>query len=69
MGLKVIAPLLAVYVTWPAIGLPALVAVAPFLAGCAAQFVFEALLDKRGSSCWPLVPIVFEVGIIVLYQC
>lgn len=61
MGLKVMAPLLAVYVTWPVLGLPALVAVAPFLAGLLAQFVFELGLDKRGSSAWPLVPIIFEV--------
>ncbi|EXC07342.1 hypothetical protein L484_021250 [Morus notabilis] len=61
MGFKVIAPLFAVYVTWPVVGLPALVAVAPFLFGCAAQFSFETYLDKCGSSCWPLVPIVFEV--------
>ncbi|KAG5522284.1 hypothetical protein RHGRI_034463 [Rhododendron griersonianum] len=60
MGLKVVASLLAVYVTWPALGLPALVAVAPFLAGCLVQLVFEAHLNRRGSSCWPLVPIIFE---------
>ncbi|KAL8087728.1 hypothetical protein AgCh_037762 [Apium graveolens] len=61
MGFKVFAPLFAVYVTWPMIGLPALVSVAPFLSGCLAQFAFEKYLDKRGSSCWPLVPIIFEV--------
>ncbi|XP_062090522.1 uncharacterized protein LOC133796853 [Humulus lupulus] len=61
MGFKVMAPLVAVYVTWPVIGLPALVAVLPFLVGCAAQYGFELRLDKRGSSCWPLVPIIFEV--------
>ncbi|XP_057975506.1 uncharacterized protein LOC131162909 [Malania oleifera] len=61
MGLKVFAPLFAVFVTWPVLGLPALVAVAPFLVGCATQFAFETFLDKHGSSCWPLVPIIFEV--------
>ncbi|XP_042516772.1 uncharacterized protein LOC122091029 [Macadamia integrifolia] len=61
MGFKVVAPLLAVYVTWPMLGLPALVAVAPFLIGCAVQFAFEVQLSKRNSSCWPLVPIIFEV--------
>lgn len=61
MGFKVFAPLFAVYVTWPMIGLPAFVSVAPFLSGCLAQFAFEKYLDKRGSSCWPLVPIIFEV--------
>ncbi|KAM6584647.1 hypothetical protein CsatB_011649 [Cannabis sativa] len=61
MGFKVMAPMFAVYVTWPVIGFPALVAVLPFLVGCAAQYVFELSLDKRGSSCWPLVPIIFEV--------
>ncbi|KAA8537684.1 hypothetical protein F0562_027326 [Nyssa sinensis] len=60
-GFKVVAPLFAVYVTWPMLGLPALVSVAPFLLGCLAQFAFESRLDKRGSSCWPLVPIIFEV--------
>ncbi|KAK8482192.1 hypothetical protein V6N12_047090 [Hibiscus sabdariffa] len=30
-------------------------------AGCAVQFVFEMTLEKRQSSCWPLVPIIFEV--------
>ncbi|XP_058081072.1 uncharacterized protein LOC131229204 [Magnolia sinica] len=61
MGFKIFAPLLAVYVVWPMIGLPAVVAVTPFLLGCAAQSLFEAYLDKRGSSCWPLVHIIFEV--------
>ncbi|KAH9758495.1 putative ribonuclease H protein [Citrus sinensis] len=60
-GLKVVAPLFAVYVTWPVLRLPALVAVLPFLVGCAAQLAFETNLDKRGSSCWPLIPIIFEV--------
>ncbi|XP_043711973.1 uncharacterized protein LOC122660803 [Telopea speciosissima] len=61
MGFKIVAPLLAVYATWPVLGLPALVAVAPFLIGCAAQFAFEVHLKNRNSSCWPLVPIIFEV--------
>ncbi|KAK9270036.1 hypothetical protein L1049_025609 [Liquidambar formosana] len=61
MGFKVIAPLFVAYVTWPALGLPALVAVGPFLAGCLAQFAFETRVNKRGSSSWPLVPIIFEV--------
>lgn len=63
MGLKIITPLFAVSVTWPVVGLPALVSVVPFLFGCFAQFAFERILDKRGSSCWPLVPIIFEVCI------
>ncbi|MQL77047.1 hypothetical protein Taro_009461 [Colocasia esculenta] len=61
MGLKVFVPLLAVYATWPVIGLPALVSVAPFLIGCGVQFMFESALTRRGSSCWPLLPIIFEV--------
>ncbi|KAL0438623.1 UNVERIFIED_CONTAM: hypothetical protein Slati_2345300 [Sesamum latifolium] len=61
MGFKVCAPLIAVYVIWPVLGLPALVSVAPFLAGCLAQYAFERLLDRNGSSCWPLLPIIFEV--------
>ncbi|CAA6663053.1 unnamed protein product [Spirodela intermedia] len=40
---------------------PGAVAVAPFLAGCAAQFAFEGMLSRRRSSCWPLLPIIFEV--------
>ncbi|CAK9155779.1 unnamed protein product [Ilex paraguariensis] len=61
MGFKVFAPLVAIFVTWPVLGLPALVSVAPLLVGYLAQYVFEKLLDKQGSSCWPLVPIIFEV--------
>ncbi|CAA7399482.1 unnamed protein product [Spirodela intermedia] len=61
MGLKVFVPLLAAYAAWPTIGLPGAVAVAPFLAGCAAQFAFEGMLSRRRSSCWPLLPIIFEV--------
>ncbi|XP_022768858.1 uncharacterized protein LOC111312661 [Durio zibethinus] len=60
-GFKVVAPLFAVYLTWPVLGFPALVAVSPILVGCAAQLAFEMILDKRQSSCWPLVPIIFEV--------
>lgn len=61
MGFKVFAPLIAVYVTWPVLGFPALVSVAPFLAGCLAQYAFEKCLDWNGSSCWPLLAIIFEV--------
>lgn len=61
MGFKVIAPVLAVYVTWPVLGFPALISVAPFLSGCLVQYIFEKRLDSRKSSAWPLVPIIFEV--------
>ncbi|XP_010500373.1 PREDICTED: uncharacterized protein LOC104777763 [Camelina sativa] len=61
MGLKVVVPVFAVYMTWPTLGIDALIAVLPFLVGCAVQRVFEARLERRGSSCWPIVPIVFEV--------
>jgi multidrug transporter EmrE-like cation transporter len=63
MGLKVVVPVFAVYMTWPALGIDALIAVLPFLVGCAVQRVFEARLERRGSSCWPIVPIVFEVNL------
>ncbi|XP_074568165.1 uncharacterized protein LOC141824737 [Curcuma longa] len=61
MGFKIFAPLLAAYVVWPVIGLPAVVAVTPFLLGCAAQYAFEIRLADRNSSCWPTLPIIFEV--------
>ncbi|ONK64874.1 uncharacterized protein A4U43_C07F30900 [Asparagus officinalis] len=61
MGFKVFAPLFAAYAVWPIIGLPAAIAVAPFLLGCAIQFAFELYLEKRNVSCWPLLPIIFEV--------
>ncbi|KAK6115412.1 hypothetical protein DH2020_007681 [Rehmannia glutinosa] len=61
MGFKILAPIIAVYVTWPVLGFTALVSVAPFLAGCLAQYAFEKCLDRNGSSSWPLLPIIFEV--------
>lgn len=61
MGFKVFAPLFAAYAIWPIIGIPTVVAVAPFLLGCAVQFAFELYLDKNSISCWPLLPIIFEV--------
>ncbi|PKI68917.1 hypothetical protein CRG98_010676 [Punica granatum] len=61
MGFKVVIPLFMVYITWPVVGVPAIVAVAPFLVGCLAQLIFEKILDRKGSSCWPAVPIIFEV--------
>ncbi|CAN8288520.1 unnamed protein product [Cochlearia groenlandica] len=61
MGLKVVVPLFAVYMTWPVLGVDALIAVLPFLVGCAVQRGFESQLERRGSSCWPIVPLVFEV--------
>ncbi|KAL8257090.1 hypothetical protein R6Q59_029131 [Mikania micrantha] len=61
MGFKVFAPLLAAFVTWPLLGLAGVVSVGPYLMGCFVQFIFEKVLEKRQSSCWPLVPIVFEV--------
>ncbi|KAK9054351.1 hypothetical protein SSX86_025429 [Deinandra increscens subsp. villosa] len=61
MGFKVIAPLFAALVTWPLLGIASVVSVGPYLTGCLVQFIFEKVLEKRQSSCWPLVPIVFEV--------
>ncbi|XP_076883287.1 uncharacterized protein LOC143532011 [Bidens hawaiensis] len=61
MGFKVIAPVLAAFVTWPLLGVAGVVSVGPYLMGCLVQFIFEKVLEKRQSSCWPLVPIVFEV--------
>ncbi|KAM7514166.1 hypothetical protein LguiA_003749 [Lonicera macranthoides] len=61
MGIKLSAPVFAACATWPIIRFPAVVSVAPFLAGCLAQFVLESRLENRGSSSWPLVPIIFEV--------
>nr|XP_004238206.1 uncharacterized protein LOC101244367 [Solanum lycopersicum] len=61
MGFKIFAPLFALYVTWPSLGFPGLVAVAPLLVGCLVQYLFERFLDRHGSSSWPLVPIIFEI--------
>ncbi|CAJ1973344.1 unnamed protein product [Sphenostylis stenocarpa] len=61
MGLKIIAPLILLFVTWSAVGMPGIVAVTPFLFGCVVQLAFEKVLDNRGSACWPIVPVIFEV--------
>ncbi|KAM0060737.1 hypothetical protein Hdeb2414_s0004g00127591 [Helianthus debilis subsp. tardiflorus] len=61
MGFKVFAPLLAAFVMWPLLGVAGVVSVGPYLTGCLVQFIFEKVLEKRQSSCWPLVPILFEV--------
>ncbi|KAK7409996.1 hypothetical protein VNO78_00451 [Psophocarpus tetragonolobus] len=61
MGLKIIAPLILLFVTWSVARMAAFVAVTPFLVGCVAQLAFEKFLDHRGSSCWPLVPVIFEI--------
>ncbi|MFS7999045.1 hypothetical protein Hanom_Chr12g01161371 [Helianthus anomalus] len=61
MGFKVLAPLLAAFVMWPLLGVAGVVSVGPYLTGCLVQFIFEKVLEKRQSSCWPLVPILFEV--------
>lgn len=68
MGFKIFAPLFALYVTWPSLGLPGLVAVAPFLLGCLVQYLFERFLDRHESSSWPVVPIIFEVCIMLLFS-
>ena len=67
MGLKIIAPLILLYMTWSVVRLEAIVAIAPFLVGCVAQFAFERYLNQRGSSCWPLVPIIFEVCLFICF--
>lgn len=61
MGLKVVAPLVVTYVTWPTLGTQALLAVTPLLVGFLAQLALETFVDKKDSSCWPIVPIIFEV--------
>jgi hypothetical protein len=66
-GLKISVPLILLYVTWSVVRMATVVAIAPFLVGCVAQFAFERYLDKRGSSCWPLVPIIFEVCLSILF--
>jgi len=68
MGLKIIAPLILLFVTWSAIRIAAFVAITPFLVGCVAQMAFEKALDNRGSSCWPLVPAIFEVCLFVWFK-
>ncbi|MED6122669.1 hypothetical protein PIB30_041926 [Stylosanthes scabra] len=60
-GLKIIVPLLLLYMTWSVVRLEVIAAIGPFLVGCVAQIVFEMYLNQRGSSCWPIVPIIFEV--------
>lgn len=61
MGLKVVAPLAVTIGTWPLIRGKAFVALCPLLLGYLAQFALETYVDRQGSSCWPLVPIIFEV--------
>ncbi|KAL2894674.1 Regulatory protein ADR1 [Bienertia sinuspersici] len=61
MGLKVVAPLAVSIGAWPLIGWKAFVAVCPLLLGYLAQYVLENFIDRQGSSCWPIVPIIFEV--------
>lgn len=61
MGIKIFAPLFAAYATYPIIGIPSVIAIAPFLLGCAVQFGFEMYLSMHSISCWPLIPIMFEV--------
>lgn len=61
MGIKIFAPIYAACATWPILRFSAVVSVAPFLAGCLAQYVLESRLESRGSSSWSLVPIIFEV--------
>lgn len=60
-GLKVVAPLVITYVSWPILGMQALTAVTPLLFGFLAQLALETFVDKRELSCWPVVPIIFEV--------
>ncbi|MED6122670.1 hypothetical protein PIB30_041927 [Stylosanthes scabra] len=61
MGLKIVAPLLLLLVTSSVIPMETVAAITPFLVGCVAQIAFERSLDKRRTSCWPLVPIIFEL--------
>ncbi|KAH9604556.1 hypothetical protein KSS87_018692 [Heliosperma pusillum] len=61
MGLKVVAPLVVTYVTWPFLGFQALILITPLLVGYLAQLALENFADKQDSSCWPIVPIIFEV--------
>ena len=67
MGLKIIAPLILLFVTWSVIRMATIVAIAPFLVGCVAQIAFERSLDRRRTSCWPLVPIIFEVCLFICF--
>ncbi|KAL1366749.1 hypothetical protein HN51_020824 [Arachis hypogaea] len=66
MGLKIVVPLALLWMTSPVIPMATVVAITPFLVGCVAQIAFERFLDKRRTSCWPLVPIIFEL--FRLYQ-
>ncbi|CAN1126774.1 hypothetical protein LINPERHAP2_LOCUS3628, partial [Linum perenne] len=59
--LQILVPILVIGFAWPNVGLPAAVAVIPYLAGWFAQVLFELNMSRPGSSCQPLVPIIFEV--------
>ncbi|KAK9740580.1 hypothetical protein RND81_03G045700 [Saponaria officinalis] len=61
MGLKVVALLVITYVTWPILRSHAITLIAPILVGYVAQLALENFADRQGSSCWPIVPIIFEV--------
>ena len=63
MGFKLIVPLLALRLVWDPLYPPARVALLSLVLNCVAQLAFETILYKRGWSCWPLVPIIFEVSL------
>lgn len=66
MGFKIALPLIALFITWPVLGTSSLVGMVPFLVGCLVQYAFERYLGQHKSSCWPLVPIIFEVFFLSL---
>lgn len=61
MCFKLILPLFALRLAWELLNLPARVALLSLVVNCVAQLAFETSLYKLGWSCWPLVPIIFEV--------
>ncbi|MED6182738.1 hypothetical protein PIB30_031489 [Stylosanthes scabra] len=60
-GLKIVAPLLLLLVTSSVIPMETIAAITPLLVGCVAQIAFERFWNKRRTTCWPLVPIIFEL--------
>eukprot|EP01018_Ginkgo_biloba_P002851 Gb_14718 [translate_table: standard] len=59
--LSVLLPLICMGLVWPWTGPAASAAIAPYLVGLIVQFAFEQYVQRKKSSAWPLVPVVFQV--------
>lgn len=67
--LSLIIPMVTMGLVWPWTGPAASATLAPYLVGIVVQFAFEQYARYTKSPSWPVIPIIFQVRIVLSFFC